>query len=91
MADTTARPRQRRRSRTRARRPDPPMGVHQAVSTVGAFAAALAVEQADPFGRVCRDRIDTTLGPRRAAWRALQIHGPDAVRRALAAKRIFLI
>jgi len=66
------------------------MGVFAAIATVGADQAAAAVGGAAPFGGACQQRIDTTLGPERTAWRALATHGPHAVRDALAVHGIHL-
>jgi hypothetical protein len=66
------------------------MGIYQAIATLGADQAAAAIGGRDPFGAVCRQRIDTTLGPERTAWRALAHHGPAAVREALAAHGVYV-
>lgn len=79
-----------RRRRAPRHKPQPPMGVFAAIATVGADHAAHALGADSPFGRACRERIDETLGPERTAWRALALHGPSAVRDALAAQHVFV-
>jgi hypothetical protein len=92
MATTTrsrAHARAARQRRTAPKpKPEAPMGVFQAIATIGADQAAAAIGTDTPFHTACRERIDTTLGPERTAWRALHHHGPGPVRDALAAQHI---
>lgn len=91
MATTIPRTGARRRHRHRHKpRREPPMGLYAAIATLGADQVALTVDSDQPFGPACRQKIDTTLGPERTAWRAIAHHGANACRDALAGHGIYL-